>query len=108
MEQWDLLKIKLSSHDIKIESTDATEVSFVNTHLREMFNLTGKRMDMISRDKHVAEISLYDVATDDITENMRSKKDRPYERDIYWQLLVLIRTRGWMPFNSEGLFIRHT
>jgi hypothetical protein len=114
MEEWDLLQIHhnfhfegTNSHNLIIESTDTDEVIFIHTHLRQISKYFENRIEQVSRDKHVAKIRLFDVATDNITEHMDSKKDRPYERDVYWQLLILIRSRGWKPFGKESLFIRH-
>ncbi len=118
MEEWDLLRIYhpfefrgTNGHTMVIESTDTNEVSFIYSYLRQLLKYPESYVVQISREKHVAEISLYEFTTDNISEyayqDNKKKKDRPYERDLYWGVFVLIRSRGWKPYGERGLFIRY-
>ena len=118
MESWDLLSIThrididdstINRHRILIESSDSEEISFLFANTLQLLNNPKSYANEISRDKHMAKISLYDVATDSISEyqDPSNKKDRPFERDLYWKLILLIRSRGWQPFSEWGVFIKY-
>lgn len=101
---WDLLSIDYPTAYLIIRSTDPAELQHFADYLVARLGAKQGRHDRLKISRHELSFWVGTLRTDNIEDF--EKPGKVYATDLYYELQIEARSRGWMPHRRSGSFVR--